>query len=220
MAEAIAAPRRGALTWSQEGTEGGKFHSRKLHVPSDSSGATIGRGYDMKNRTAAQVQIELMAASVDKDTASKLSQCAGKKGEDARKYIKDNGLDKLEITAEAQMVLFENEYAKLSAETKRLCTKADVTQKYGKCDWESMDPALKELVIDMRYRGDYTPAARAKIQQALVTQDYAILLTLFSSKSNWPDVPKERFNARKALVQRAANTAAFNKASVRLSKSR
>ena len=40
-------PKEGKVTFNSEGTEGGFFHSRKLHVPTASSGLTLGRGYDM-----------------------------------------------------------------------------------------------------------------------------------------------------------------------------
>lgn len=41
------------MTFDQEGLEnpGKKYHSRVPHVPSSSSGVTIGRGYDMKYKT-------------------------------------------------------------------------------------------------------------------------------------------------------------------------
>mgnify|MGYP006875700117 CR=1 FL=1 len=34
----------GLLTFESEGHEGGPYHSRTLHVPSHTSGLTIGRG--------------------------------------------------------------------------------------------------------------------------------------------------------------------------------
>jgi len=40
-------PAKGKVTWNSEGREGGKYHSRKLLVPNNSSGLTLGRGYDM-----------------------------------------------------------------------------------------------------------------------------------------------------------------------------
>lgn len=48
-------PKEGTITFDSEGTEGGLFHSRKLHVPTFSSGLTIGRGYDMRFKTAMKI---------------------------------------------------------------------------------------------------------------------------------------------------------------------
>ena len=61
----LTKPSRGVLTWEAEGSEGGRYHSRVLHVPSNTSGLTIGRGYDMKDRSAAEAQKDLIAAGVD-----------------------------------------------------------------------------------------------------------------------------------------------------------
>ena len=38
---ALDVPEIGIVTWDSEGSEGGRFHSRRLHVPSDTSGLTI-----------------------------------------------------------------------------------------------------------------------------------------------------------------------------------
>jgi hypothetical protein len=46
-------PTRGLITFEAEGVENqsSPYHSRYFHVPTPSSGLTIGRGYDMKERT-------------------------------------------------------------------------------------------------------------------------------------------------------------------------
>src|SRR5690606_15881110 len=58
-------PDRGGLTFDAEGTEGGKYHSRVLHVPGPSSGLTIGRGYDMGSKSAGEITTDLVAAGVE-----------------------------------------------------------------------------------------------------------------------------------------------------------
>ena len=60
---------RGQLTFDAEGNEGGKYHSRKPHVPSNNSGLTIGRGYDMKVRKVEQIAKDLMASGMDQAAA-------------------------------------------------------------------------------------------------------------------------------------------------------
>ena len=65
---------KGQLTFDAEGREDpdSPWFSRKLHVPSESSGVTIGRGYDMKHRSAAQVERELSEAGVPAEDARRL----------------------------------------------------------------------------------------------------------------------------------------------------
>ena len=53
----------GQLTFDAEGMEKpGRFFSRRLHVPSSSSGATIGRGYDMREKSRDEIVADLVAA--------------------------------------------------------------------------------------------------------------------------------------------------------------
>lgn len=51
-----------ALTFEAEGNDDhtSRYYSRRSHVPSRTSGVTIGRGYDMKMRTAEEVQKDLL----------------------------------------------------------------------------------------------------------------------------------------------------------------
>ena len=189
-------PLKGLITWDSEGNEGGDFHSRKLHVPGDTSGATVGRGYDMKNRTASAVLNDLVQSGVDLDTAQKMSGCAGLQGQQAKDYISRNGLGSLEISKEAQVKLFETEYLRQSADVKRICTKPDVQKKFGNTKWSEIHPGIKELLIDLKFRGDYTPATRTLIQSFAAKNDFAGLLTVLGNRSLWMRVPQDRYARR------------------------
>jgi len=189
-------PDRGRVTWDAEGTEGGFFHSRKPKVPSDASGVTIGRGYDMSAKLPGKIIGDLTAAGVPKEMAEKLSQAAGLVGADAEKYLTDNKLSDVEITVVAQKSLFEITYRDEAAEAKRLASKQDVVAKYGKCDWDKLDPAIEQMLVDLKFRGDYTGGARALIQSAVVANDLEAFAKAMSEKSNWPNVPKDRFDRR------------------------
>jgi murein DD-endopeptidase MepM/ murein hydrolase activator NlpD len=60
----------GQLTFDAEGLEKpGRFFSRRLHVPGPWSGATIGRGYDMRERSKDEIVADLAAAGVAKAKA-------------------------------------------------------------------------------------------------------------------------------------------------------
>ena len=123
-------PTKGNLTYDMEGNEGGKYHSRVFHVPSNSSGLTIGRGYDMKMRTEESIEDDLLNAGLDDYDAEVISQAAGLKGKKARDFIKNNNLKDFEITIEQQVNLFNIEYARQETDTKRLVTKAFVVRAY------------------------------------------------------------------------------------------
>src|SRR5215212_9727920 len=79
---------RGQLTFDVEGNEGGRWHSRTPHVPSESSGLTVGRGYDMKHRTPEQVMKQLTAAGLSKEAAKAYAGGAGLSGAAAREYMR------------------------------------------------------------------------------------------------------------------------------------
>ena len=154
MAKSIPKPKAGRLTFDAEGHEGGPFHSRHFHVPSESSGLTIGRGYDMKLRTRSEIRDHLLESGLDMVVAALISQAAGMSGARAEEFVAENDLEDFEISPEAQLVLFDVVYGELAADTKRLATKADVTRAYGATDWDALNLIIKDVLIDLRFRGD------------------------------------------------------------------
>ena len=78
------------MTFDSEGNDNKNsiYFSRKAHVPSDKSGITIGRGYDLKKRKSADVYKDLVRAGVNKELARKLSKGAKLKGNAAKTYLK------------------------------------------------------------------------------------------------------------------------------------
>ena len=196
-------PEKGTVTWDSEGTEGGRFHSRRLHVPSDASGLTLGRGYDMKSRTAAAVLIDLIRAGLPRADAERISKGAGLKGKAARQFIADNRLGDFEITPAAQKRLFEIAYEAEAAEAQRLATKADVMAKYGTTDWATLNPAIQEILIDLKFRGDYTPAARTRIQKYVAANDLEGFAKQLADPALWAKVPRDRFQRRRKFLEEA-----------------
>ncbi len=204
MATRIPKPKEGRLTFDAEGQEGGFFHSRHFHVPSGSSGLTIGRGYDMKMRSRSDVRDDLAAAGVSSVEAALISQAAGLKGETAEEFLEENDLEDFEITPRTQLKLFEIEYRRQEADARRLATKADVTRAYGKTDWEGLHPVIKEVLVDLRFRGDYTPACRRFLQKHVAANDLGAFAKEVSDPERWPNVPSDRFNRRKKACAAAA----------------
>lgn len=201
---AIPMPSRGILTFEAEGTEGGRYHSRKPHVPSSASGVTIGRGYDMKMRTGSGIVADLQRAGLSPTDAAKFRHASGKAGQTASDFIRDNDLADFEITGQQQLVLFNIVYAELEADTRRLATKDDVTEAYGRTDWDALNPFIKDVLIDMRYRGDYTGRQRAIVQPSVVAND----IVAFAAAVRRVAAPPDRTRRRNEFLDRAIGVSA------------
>jgi hypothetical protein len=203
VSDTIPTPTAGRLTFDAEGQEGGRFHSRHFHVPSASSGLTIGRGYDMKLRSKTEVRDDMLAIGRSVAEATLISQAAGMRGERAEEFIEENDLEDFEISLEQQVRLFDIEYQRQEKDTRRLATKADVTRAFGATDWEALDAGIKEVLVDLRYRGDYTPTSRKFLQVHVAKNDGRAFAAQICARDNWPNVPSDRFNRRKAFCERA-----------------
>ncbi len=201
-------PPYGLITWEVEGNEGGPYHSRKLHVPSATSGLTLGRGYDMKNRTATKINQDLTAAGVPAADAARIARAAGLAGDAAKKFIADQQLSTFEIAKPAQVALFLITYADEKAVVDRISAKPETVAAYGACDWAKIDQAVIDLLVDLKYRGDYTPDSRVRVQPLASRNDLAGLAQVMKLRTNWPNVPKDRFERRVAFLDKALATRA------------
>lgn len=185
---------KGQLTFDAEGAEGGIYHSRKPHVPTDSSGVTIGRGYDLKERTQQSVIKDLTDAGLSMQHADAYAQGVGLAGALARDFIISNKL--VEITPEQQNKLFQITYDFMESDCIRICNKSDVVEKYGATDWNTLNSKIKDVVIDLRFRGDYTPESRTFIQKFIADNNLDGFTKVMLDKSKWQNVPVDRFNRR------------------------
>ncbi|MCO8123294.1 pesticin C-terminus-like muramidase [Stieleria sp. TO1_6] len=193
---------RGQLTFDAEGQEGGPYHSRTPHVPSNSSGLTIGRGYDMKERSESGIKADLTAAGLAEANVNAYAKAAGLSGEKAKDFIKANKDDLVEITAEQQKSLFEITYKQIEKDVKRICSKADVVKAYGATDWAKLDSKIRDVLVDLRFRGDYTPKSRKLIQKPIAGNDLDAFKSALTNQANWPSVPEDRFNRRKLFLEK------------------
>ena len=202
MPEALK-PKRGIVTFDSEGVEspGGKFHSRVLHVPSNSSGVTIGRGYDMKLKSRAKIEKELVEAGVPKEDAREIAKAAGLFGPTARPFR--DAHKSFQISQEAQVKLFEISYAEEEKEVKRISNGKLCRERFGTVDWDKVKPAILDIFVDMKFRGDYTPATRKFTQKHLVGNDLEGLAATMASKANWKNVPADRFKRRNDFLKKA-----------------
>jgi hypothetical protein len=155
----------------------------------------------MGAKGAGQITSDLATAGVDLASAKALSSAATLRGENAKKFIKDNRLESFEITELAQKKLFDITYVAEEQVARGVCERA--SSKYGKCDWDKLHPAIQELIVDLKYRGDYTPTSREVIQPLIVANDLEGLAKAMADRSNWKSVPDDRFSRRRAFMESA-----------------
>ena len=194
-------PTEGVVTFDAEGAEGGFYHSRILHVPSETSGLTLGRGFDMKLKIGTKISADLLKAGVDAKIALRLGKASGKQGAAARQFIIDNDLLDFQITPLVQKGLFAISYAEESDQVYRICTRKDVVDKYGECNWDKMNQKIKEILIDLKFRGDYTSDSRGYVQEAASDNDLKEFKSVMGDRKIWVKVPQARFEARKEYLE-------------------
>ena len=116
-----------------------------------------------------------------------------------RRLSRKKEIKGITITEEAQKELFEVVYAEYEKNAKRICTKSDVTKVYGVCKWKQYPAELTELVTDLLYRGDYTPATRKYLQPAILSEDPE---KIKRALKRIPKVPADRAKRREELIKR------------------
>ncbi|MEQ8786424.1 MAG: pesticin C-terminus-like muramidase [Pirellulaceae bacterium] len=179
--------KQGQSTFDFEGHEGGKYHSRTPHVPSDKSGLTIGRGYDMKLRKVDEILMDLEQAGLSTDDARLYAGAAGLSGDKAKAYIESNQLP--EITPEQQKALFELTYPDYVAEAKRLFK-----------DFNRLPEAAQEAVVDMIYNVGDLAGKFPKFTEAVRKQDWEAAV----KESNRVGVGDRRNRVTRELLEQAA----------------
>jgi len=205
--KSLVEPKEGIVTFKSEGTEGGRYHSRILHVPSNSSGLTVGRGYDMGLKSSAKIAADLGKAGIDSQSVNVIKTAAGLKGSKAKQFIIEHDLLDFHITPTAQNTLFESTFSEEAKETKRICTSKAVEKLYGNCDWDKLDTRIKQMLVDLKYRGDYTSTTRKKIQKLVVKNDFEKFKKEMTDSGYWVGtigVPKERFKLRKEFLEKTS----------------
>lgn len=124
----------------------GKYESRKLHTPPGNSGVTIGPGYDLSHRKAEEVVKDLTSVGIPKGDAEKIAQGIGLKGEEAKKFAKDNS--EIRITDEQEKALFDKVIPEYQRRAERDYNKIPVK---GKPDYEKLPEEVKALLLDYSY---------------------------------------------------------------------
>lgn len=198
----VLKPTEGLLTFESEGHEGGPYHSRTLHVPSHTSGLTIGRGYDCRTKTEARIKVDLISVGIPPEKAKIIAKSSGLYGDKAKAHIKNNNLTSFEITQQQQVKLFHITFQEERSEARRLCSKPDVEEEYGKCNWDQLDKTIVDILVDLKFRGDYTPNARRKIQEYVAENDVEGLYGVIADRRHWLTVPADRFRRRVEFMKK------------------
>ena len=101
------------------------------------------------------------------------------------------------------MLFEEISTPEILSDIKRIFSNAPVVRTYGEANWNSLSLPARELVFDLRYRGDYTPRTRERLQRALVECDYDELVRAMNDTAYWLSlgVPIDRIRRRQALAE-------------------
>lgn len=190
---------KGLLTFEAEGVSDPKsrYYSRVVHVPSAWSGVTIGRGYDLKHRSEESVFGTLRGIGCDYEMAYEISLSAGLKGDEAKNYILENDLKDYELTAEQEIALFEISYKEILDDVRRICNKKATIKAYGFLDIDKCHELYRDIIVDLRFRGDYIPRTRRIIQRLAVKNKKSKFIEAMANRENWENVPRDRFERRK-----------------------
>ncbi|WP_312626947.1 pesticin C-terminus-like muramidase [Scandinavium sp.] len=145
----------GRLTYNAEGNDisSSIYYSRVIHWPgNDLSGVTLGRGYDMGDRSEANVYSDMVASGIPSEQAAKISKGAGLKGSSARDFVLSNKSDVGEITLQQQKSLFAIIYPKYveRAISNYIKWTNGVS---GTKPWEELDSTIQEVLVDFVYQG-------------------------------------------------------------------
>jgi len=182
------------LTYEAEGSddEKSRFYTGHPHVPSDSSGVTLGHGYDLSQRTPDEVKNDLSQIGMSRDKIALYVQAADAKktGDNARRFIAEKKLGADTLTLPQRGTLFNIIYEKMEKDAGRFYS-----------SWVSINPAIRAIIVDLRFRGDLTADSRRLIQDSVQNNNLKGLLETMSKKSNWPKVPPDRVTRRIDFLQ-------------------
>lgn len=129
--------------------------SRILHWPGKASGVTLGRGYDMKHRSAGQIQVEMRSAGIEEYKAIICSKAAHLYGREAAIFVRDYGPLVGEITHFQQVRLFEAiypDYLKLAEYYYKTYTSGQVII-INATPWININKKIKDVFVDIAFQG-------------------------------------------------------------------
>lgn len=194
------------LTYWAEGTN---EQCKYPHVPAwwkYNSGVTLNHGYDCRDKKPDKIMADLLRARVSQPIAYQFAQASGLKGRKAHKWLLEKGLDEFEMGPVQQMNLFSISYNEIEADAKRIYSKPGCRKAYGWIlTWDNLIQPVRDIIIDLRFRGDWTPSTRRWLAAAVRSNNLRIFTEAISSWQYWRlrrRVPEDRFRRRKEFLNR------------------
>jgi hypothetical protein len=184
------------MTFDSEGhdTPGRPGYSRTPSVPPQASGVTVGRGYDMGSRSAADIEAQLTAAGVPPETAKDYGQGAGLKGDKASSFLKKHP-NLPELTREQQWNLFIQEYYRVSNKALEDLARFELGRPQAqRVDLNNIDATTTQMLVDLKYRGDLTSGKWGSLRS--LVHDSAAFNAFMQVRANWSSVPYDRYRRR------------------------
>lgn len=134
------------------------YFSRILHWPGDVSGVTLGRGYDMKMRTAGEIYSTLRSLGIEEYRAVIASNAAYLSGRQAKFFVETTWQLFGEISYVQQIELFKRSYLEKKNYAKPFYIRK-ATKEPNAPSWEQLDQKIKDVVVDIFYQGIRHPAS-------------------------------------------------------------
>jgi len=172
------------------------YFSRKVHWPGGVSGITIGRGYDLGQRPNPEDDFAMVGIS--EPLLSWLLGAKGLQGQAAKNHLTgaSDEIRRATISRRQQYDLFVPIYEYMKKEIIRISGKTDTVELYGRLDWNLTHEKIREVVVDLMYRGDYGSHTRGFLQRHITGNDLARFSEAISDSTRWTNVPSDRFNKR------------------------
>ena len=186
------APDKGKITFDAEGSADTRspYYSRRLHWPGSASGVTIGRGYDLKERREKEAVAHLTMAGVAENVAIRIAKGCKLSGKAAERFVRANR--DVEITADSEVNLFKQVYDEKEVYA------ADCVKRWSNTDWHGLSQPMKDVIVDLFYRGDLTRNKWIKLKMAEVAEsnNMTSMMQLLFDRSNWSNIDTNRYIAR------------------------
>ena len=165
--------------------------SKSFHIPSPTSGLTVGAGYDTKKRQAGQVYADLIDAGAKEDTARAIADGAGLRGKKARAYA-DANAGRVSLTQEQIMKLFDIDVPRHEARLEK-------NLKAAGYDLKKLSPQQRALYLDYEVNTGNVLKEFPEFSKALGSNDFEKALKQYkrftkNKEGQW--VPLGQRNAR------------------------
>ncbi len=218
----------------------GEANQSLIHWPNGaSSGVTVGSGYDIGNRTAAQVVADLTAAGMSEAQAQAIAAGVGKKGTDAQAFVATYRDSIGEISQSVRDSLLAEEATRQAANAKGIATSTtplttssgDYLNARGReikdnvpagtyvltdSQWNALHPAMVALLTDLKYNGGFYLYDRvAQINKRLIQNhgdqlaQFRAVATLFEKQPGETLSYMDRYSSSPAVQIPLGNTETF-----------